>query len=64
MDWQNTELLLANLKAEFIKLHDKSSKDWTDKDHTKAKILREACIDLGYYRYELVRQKKSPDLND
>jgi len=50
-EWDKTNRDIEWLKKQFVSLHNKPQKDWTDTDHSIAREYRECSITTGEYRY-------------
>jgi len=50
-EWDKTNRDIEWLKQQFCNLHQKSTKDWTDDEHSQAREYRSCCISTGEYRY-------------
>ena len=50
-EWDDTNKQLVWLNQQFISLHQKNQKDWSDMDHYVANEYRSGARSLGEYRY-------------
>ena len=57
MNWEETNKELDRLKSILISLHNRPERDWEIHEKDAARIARRKCIELGEYRYKLLRTK-------
>lgn len=53
--WRGTEIELEYIQSQFVHLHNIGDKNWTPEQKLEAYKLRRRCIELGEYRYYLLR---------
>lgn len=59
MVWEETNLELIRLNKILISLHNRPERDWELHEQDAARIVRRKLIDLGEYRYSLLRNKNA-----
>lgn len=57
MTWDETIKELERLNQILISLHQRPEKDWELHEKDCARIVRKKCVQLGEYRYSLLRKK-------
>jgi hypothetical protein len=57
MTWEETNKELDRLKSILISLHNRPEREWEIHEQDAARITRRKCIELGEYRYKLLRNK-------
>lgn len=57
-EWDHTQRHIIWLKKQFVLLHEKSQKDWTDNDHHIAREYREGAVSIGDYRYWILTRAR------
>lgn len=57
-EWDHTQRHILWLKKQFVSLHEKSQKDWTDLENHIAKEYREGAISTGEYRYWILTRAR------
>ena len=60
MNWEETEQELIRLKTILASLHNRPERDWEIHEKDAARIARRKCIEIGEYRYSLLRKKNEP----
>lgn len=55
MNWEDTNQELERLKSILISLHQRPERDWEIHEKNCAQIVRRKLIELGDYRYSLLR---------
>lgn len=58
MTWEETIKELERLNQVLIALHKRPEKDWELHEQDAARIARRKCIEIGEYRYSLLRKCK------
>lgn len=53
--WVGTEIEIQKIKSEFVRLHNIGDKNWTPEQKLEILDLRQRCVQLGEYRYFLLR---------
>ena len=57
-EWDDTNRHLDWLNQQFISLHEKNQKDWTDNEKYVAREYREGAIYTGEYRYWILERAR------
>jgi hypothetical protein len=57
MTWEETEKELEHLKSILASLHKRPERDWELHEKDAARIVRRKCVELGEYRYSLLKKK-------
>jgi hypothetical protein len=50
-EWDKTNRDIEWLKQQFCNLHQVSTKDWSEEQHSRAREYRSCCVSTGEYRY-------------
>jgi len=61
MTWEETTEELSQIQQAFVSLHNTGEKNWTPEERQLAYQLRKRCVELGEYRYSLLRKKNGPN---
>ena len=57
-EWDHTNQHLRWLNKQFVNLHEKNSKDWTDLEKYIANEYRKGAIATGEYRYWILERAR------
>ena len=57
-EWDKTNRDIQWLKQQFCNLHQKSTKDWSDNEHSIAREYRSCCVSTGEYRYWILSEAR------
>lgn len=56
MTWDETLQELQKIQKQFIPLHEKGERNYTQEDKDQVRSLRAQCVQIGQIRYKLLRK--------